>query len=201
MHFVPFTAIAIPFGRATDAPHDSLGGRYSWHWMPFEVGMGTKVLDQLYVGAYVNLGVGWEGSDRHTEARCEAGDDLDDDVSCSSVSVHGGVELRYTFAPSEPISGWVGYGIGVTSVSQTISDVGQYSETSTAQGIELARLSGGVDFRVKRGFGLGPYAVVSIGRFIHQRTEVRDTITFSGAIEDPAIHAWLCLGLRMVVFP
>jgi hypothetical protein len=201
MHLVPFTAIAFPFGNATDAPRDSLSGRYSWHWIPLEVGLGAKVLDQLYVGAYVNLGLGWEGGDQRTEARCEAGDDVDDDVSCSSVSVHGGIELRYTFAPSDSVTGWAGYGIGATSVTQTISDVGRYSETATAQGIELARLSGGLDFRIRRGFGLGPFAVVSVGRFVHQRTEINDAITFSGPIEDPAIHAWLCLGLRMVVFP
>jgi hypothetical protein len=136
-----------------------------------------------------------------TEARCEAGDGLDDDVSCSSVSFHGGVELRYTFAPAEPLTGWIGYGVGVTSATQTISDAGGYREVTTVQGFELARLSGGLDFRVKRGFGLGPYALLSLGRFEHQRTEIRDQVTYSGSIAEPSFHVWLGLGLRMVVFP
>jgi hypothetical protein len=85
--------------------------------------------------------------------------------------------------------------------SETISDEGRYRETSTASGIELARLSGGLDFRVKRGFGLGPFALLSIGRFGNQRTEIKNVVSHSGSIDDPALHAWLCLGLRMVVFP
>jgi hypothetical protein len=99
------------------------------------------------------------------------------------------------------MGGWVGYGIGVTSASQSISDAGRYSETSTAQGIELARLSGGLDFRLTRGFGMGPFASVSIARFTHERTEVRNLVTFSGNIDQPAVHAWLSIGLRMVIFP
>jgi hypothetical protein len=201
MHIVPFTGVAFPFGRASDAPRDSLSARYSWHWIPLELGLGAKIIDELYLGAYFNVGAGWEGSDSHTESRCEAGYGVDDDVSCSSVSVHGGIELRYTFTPAEPLSGWVGYGVGATSVTQSISDAGRYDESNTAQGIEFARLSGGLDFRVKRGFGLGPYALVSVGRFVHQRTEIRNDVTFSGAIPDPALHAWLALGLRIVVFP
>ena len=202
MHIVPFTGVAFPFGQATNAPRDSLSSRYSWHWVPLEIGLGAKVLDELYLGVYFNAGVGWEGSDVSTEARCEAGETvLDDDVSCSSVSFHGGVELRYTFTPADALSGWIGYGVGATSASQTISDAGRYREVTTAQGFELARLSGGLDFRVKRGFGLGPYALVSIGRFEHQRTEIQNKVTFSGAVDDPAFHVWLGVGLRIVVFP
>lgn len=201
MHFVPLTGLAFPLGDATGAPRDSLSARYSWHWVPLELGLGGKVSDSIYVGAYFNLGVGWEGSDPDTKARCEAGDDLDDDVSCSSVSGRGGVEIRYTFTPADATSGWVGYGIGGTFASQTISDEGRYRETTTATGIELARLSGGFDFRPKRGFGLGPYAIISLGRFTHQRTEIKNAEVHSGSIDDPALHAWVCLGLRLVVFP
>lgn len=201
MHFVPMTAVAFPFGSATGAPRDSLSGRYSWHWIPLELGLGAKLIDHLYVGAYFNFGVGWEGNDPDTERHCEAGSDLEDDVSCSSVSARGGIEVRYTFTPADAMTGWVGYGIGGTVASQTISDEGRYREVSTASGIELARLTGGLDFRVKRGFGLGPYAMVSIGRFLHQTTEIRNEVVSSASVDDPSLHAWLCLGLRMVVFP
>jgi hypothetical protein len=30
---------------------------------------------------------------------------------------------------------------------------------------------------------------------------MRDVVTFSGDIADPAFHAWLTVGLRMVIFP
>jgi hypothetical protein len=201
MHFVPMTAVIFPVGSATGASNDSLGSRYGWQWVPFELGLGAKVIDELYIGGYINVGVGTEGSDLSTAGRCDAGHDVIDDVSCSAVSVRLGIEARYSFTPAEPVSGWVGYGFGYTAASQTISDVGRYTETSTAHGLELARLTGGVDFRVKKGFGLGPYAMASIGRYSHARTEIRNVETSSSDIADPAVHAWLGVGLRMVIFP
>jgi hypothetical protein len=201
MHFVPMAAVSFPFGYATDARGDSLSARYGWQWMPLEVGLGAKLLEQLYLGGYLNVAVGSEGDDLHTQARCEAGSDVEDDVSCSATSVHLGLELRYTFTPAERLTGWVGYGAGITVGNQTISDAGRYSETATSQGFDWARISGGMDFRASRGFGMGPFATISIGSYIHQRTEISNIVTYSGEIEDAAMHAWLSVGLRMLVFP
>jgi len=201
MHIVPLTAAAFPFGSATNRRADVLSARYGWQWVPFEVGLGAKIIDALYLGAYLNVGVGSEGSDVTTERHCETGNDVEDDVSCSSVTFHAGVEARYSFMAAEAMNVWLGYGIGVTSASQRISDAGQYDETSTAQGIDLARLSAGLDFRFHRGFGLGPFAIVSIGRYTHERTTINNIVKFSGDIDDPALHGWASLGLRMVIFP
>lgn len=201
MHLVPLVAMSFPFGSATGERGDSLGARYSWQWVPFDIGLGAKVIDELYVGGYLNLGVGYEGSDLRTEDRCEAGGDVGDDVSCSSVNVHAGLEVRYTFAPAESATGWLGYGVGITAATQSISDAGRYEETSTVQGIDWARISGGLDFRFSHGFGMGPFGVFHVGRYTHQRTEMLDVATFSGDIADPAFHAWLTVGLRMVIFP
>ncbi|MDF3064616.1 MAG: hypothetical protein K0R38_217 [Polyangiaceae bacterium] len=201
MHFVPLSAFAVPLGDATAGRRDSLSGRYGWQWVPLELGLGAKVIDQLYLGAYVSLGVGYEGSDSRTSARCEAGNDVGDDVSCSSTTVHAGIEARYSFAAAESMNGWLGYGFGMTSGNQTISDAGRYRESTTARGLDVARLSGGLDFRPKKGFGLGPYGVFSVGRYLHTRTEIREDVTFSGDIDAKSFHAWLSIGLRMVVFP
>jgi hypothetical protein len=201
MHFVPLTAVLFPFGDATGERGDALSSRYGWQWMPLDIGLGAKISDEIYLGAYLNLAVGSEGSDLRTGSRCDAGADLEDDVSCSAVSVRAGIEARYTFTPGESVSGWVGYGIGITSGTQYISDAGRYSESSTARGIEVGRITGGLDFRTRRGFGLGPFAMLSVGRYVHQRSEIRDVPTFSGDIQNPDTHLWLGIGLRMVVFP
>lgn len=201
MHVVPFTAFAVPFGDATGARRDSLSGRYGWQWVPLDLGLGAKIIEELYVGAYVTVGVGYEGSDSRTERRCEAGQDVDDDVSCSSTTVHAGIEARYSFTPAESLNGWVGYGIGITTANQTISDEGRYRESTTARGLDFARLTGGLDFRPKKGFGLGPYAVVALGRYLHTRTEIREDVTFSGEIDAKAFHGWASIGLRFVVLP
>ena len=201
MHFVPLTGVLFPFGSATGARGDSLSNRYGWQWVPFEIGLGVKITDELYLGPYLSVGVGAEGSDLAVEKRCEAGDDVIDDVSCSAVSVRMGLEVRYTFTPAEQMSGWVGYGFGYSGGSQTISDEGRYTETETARGLELARLTGGLDFRLTRVFGLGPYAVASIGRYNAQRTEIRNGEASNRDIAEPATHVWLGLGLRMVILP
>jgi hypothetical protein len=201
MHFVPMTAVSFPFGSATGGRADDLSARYSWQWQPLELGLGAKIIDSLYLGGYFNFAVGWEGSDPDTAGRCERGDGVTDDVSCSSVSVHAGVEARYYFTPADAMTGWLGYGIGFTSGTQYISDAGRYSESSAARGIELGRISGGLDFRPSRGFGLGPYAVVSIGRYTNETTTIRNIETSSADIDNPALHAWLTAGLRMVIFP
>jgi hypothetical protein len=201
MYVSPLTMVSFPFGDATNEKRDQLSARYGWQWVPLDVGLGAKIIDELYIGAYLDVGVGYEGSDGHTEGRCEAGDGVEDDVSCSSTTVHAGFEAHYVFTPADALTGWIGYGAGVTSGSQTISDAGRYSEQTTARGYDLARISGGLNFRAKRGFGIGPVAMFSIGRYTHQRTEIENVATFSGDIDHPALHAWLALGFRMVIFP
>jgi hypothetical protein len=201
MHFVPFVGMAFPLGDTTDARGDSLGARYSWQWVPLQLGFGAKVTESLYIGAYLDTTLGYEGSDRATKQRCEAGDDIEDDVSCSSSSAHLGIEARYTLNPNETFAGWFGYGIGYTAASQRIFDAGRYEETSTVRGIEFARLSLGLDMRLSRGFGMGPVAVLSLGRYLEQETEINDYEASSEHIDDGAFHAWLMLGYRLVIFP
>lgn len=201
MYVTPVATVSFPMGDATAAKGDQLSARYAWQWVPLDIGLGAKVMEPLYVGAYINLGVGAEGSDSKTEGRCEAGDGVEDDMSCSSVTWHAGFEAQYTFSPAQSMSGWLGYGAGITTGSQTISDAGRYSETSTARGYDYARVSGGLSFRLTKGFGLTPFAMVTIGQYTHTRTEIHNIVKFSGAISDTALHAWLTLGLRVVIFP
>lgn len=175
MYIVAMTGVQfpLPFGAVSDAKGDTLGARYGWQWVPLELGLGSKIIDELYVGGYFSVSAGFEGHDQRVAARCEAGtDDVIDDVSCSSATVHAGIEVRYSFAPAERINGWVGYGFGYTGASQTISDDGRYSETSAVSGLDLARLTGGLDFRFTRGFGLEPYVAISMGRYSHRSTTI-----------------------------
>lgn len=201
MHVVPFVGMAFPLGDATGGRGDSLGARYGWQWVPLQLGFGAKVSESLYIGGYLDVSVGYEGSDQATKRRCEAGDDLEDDVSCSSSSAHLGVEARYTFNPTETFAGWLGYGIGYTAASQSISDAGRYEESSTVRGLEFARLSLGLDMRLSRGFGMGPFAMASFGRYLKQETLINGYEASSDSIDDQAFHCWLTIGYRLVIFP
>jgi hypothetical protein len=201
MHVVPFVGIAFPLGDTTGAQNDSLSARYGWQWVPLQLGFGAKITQSLYLGAYLDTSLGYEGSDRATRQHCEAGDGIEDDVSCSSSSAHIGVEARYTLNPDETFAGWIGYGIGYTAASQSISDAGRYEESSTVRGIEFARLSLGLDIRLSHGFGMGPYVGVSLGRYLNQETVINDYESSSDHIDDGAFHAWLTLAYRLVIFP
>ena len=196
MHIVPFAAVRIPVGKATGESGDSLAGRYAPQF-PLEVGVGAKVTETIYVGGYVGTSFGTEGNDARLEAHCESGER----VACSSRSFYGGVEGRYVFEAASTTPAWVGLGFGLTDAEEHISDGGAYSESVELLGLSLARLSGGIDYRFGRGFGLGVYGLVDVGSYFWTSTEVRGDRTFRGDVSSPAVHAWLGGGVRMVIFP
>jgi hypothetical protein len=193
--------LSFPLGDATGAPLDSLGARYAWQ-VPLGLDIGAKVTPNVFIGGYLVYAFGAEGSDALVEALCDDNDeDLENDVSCGASSLRLGLEVQYHFTPGEKMNGWVGYGAGFESASQYIKDQQQgYAETSRLSGYTYGQLSGGLDFRSKV-FGAGPYAELAIGRYTKASTEVNAEETASGDIADPAWHAWLSLGIRMVLFP
>lgn len=202
MHIVPLAAVTFPLGNTTGANGDQLASRYSTQWMPLDVGLGAKLSDTLYLGGYLNFTVGFAGDDPEVEQQCVDDDsDLNNEVECSSDSVRAGLELRYTFEPAERTTGWVGYGLGWTTASQKISDNVGYSERVTVTGVELGRLSAGFDWRATKGFGMGPLVMASVGRYLSTQTQIGADVTDERSIEDQAMHVWLTLALRLVIFP
>jgi hypothetical protein len=194
-------ALAFPLGDTTGAPRDSLAARYAWQ-VPVGLDIGAKVIPNLFVGGYFTYAFGAEGSDALVEALCnDDDDDLENDVSCSASSLRLGLEVQYHFTPGEKMNGWIGYGAGIESAWQRIEDSQQgYSERTRVSGYTVAQISGGLDLRSKV-VGAGPYAEVAISRYTKSSTEVNSVETASGDIEDQAWHAWLSIGIRMVLFP
>ena len=195
------TGLSFPVGEASGAPQDALGARYAWQ-VPLALDIGAKIGPSIFVGVFFHIGFGGEGSDTLVEALCNDDDeDLENDVSCSVITLRLGLEAQYHFMPAERLNPWLGYGAGFESASQTIRDTAHgYAETHTASGLTYAQIGGGFDFRSKV-FGAGPYAEVALGRFAKSTTEVDGIETDSGDITDSAWHAWVSLGLRMVLFP
>jgi hypothetical protein len=200
MHLV--TGVMVPFGSVSDAPGDDLGSRYAWQ-VPFEVGLGAKATDRLYIGGYLGFSIGAEGSDSRVEQACDDSDNnLDNEITCNTSTLRAGVEVRYFFTPAADSSPWLGYGIGFSSATETIHDRARgRKESTTASGYELARLGFGVDFRLSRVVGMGPTLVAAVGRYSHTRTEVNNDETFDGDLDDPRFHVWGTLGFRLVFFP
>ena len=56
---------------------------------------------------------------------------------------------------------------------------------------------GGVDFRLSRAFGIGPFVDLSVARF----SSGHDDLVGDFDIPNKATHEWLTLGVRAVIFP
>jgi hypothetical protein len=196
------TGLTFPAGRASGASGDALGARYAWQW-PFELGLGAKPSEHVYVGGYFVFGLGAEGSDSRVARACvDKDNDLNNDVSCSAYSLHAGIEARWTFSPDRRTTPWLSYGAGPTLASQNIDDrPSARSETTTVTGWDFARVGLGLDLRAARAVGLGPYVGVAFGRYLHTKTEVNGVTTYDGAIDQAAWHSWISVGARIVLFP
>ncbi len=194
------TGAAFPVGDATGNRGDQLGRRYAWQ-VPFAIGLGGKITEAIYVGGYFGLAFGAEGSDLTTESACRDRDDnFQNDIACSALSLQLGLEGIYYFRPAERWSPWLGYGFGIEASQETIEDrVRKYREEQFSSGYTVAKLSVGVDRR--SAVGIGPFGEIAVGRFTHVRTDVNDAEVASGSISSQAFHAWITLGLRLVVAP
>jgi hypothetical protein len=116
-----------------------------------------------------------------------------------------GIEATYSFLPDRRWNPWVGSGIGVEWFASSLEDpLVQHSESTTNRGFTLA-LSTGIDRRSLVGFG--PLLEAAVGEFTHRETEVGPVLgaassdKHSGPIHHPALHAWILVGLRLVLNP
>lgn len=170
-----------PFGKISDddgAASNYAGGQF----MLLDLGIGGKIGKFFYLGAYLSLaGGGSAASDCNT---------------CTSGSAHIGIEGQYFFRPSAKWDPWIGYGLGVEGVS---ADLGP-SRTVLYTGFEFARLQAGVDARLTRAFGLGPYAGFSFSRYTDRDVQIGNSESKTN-IDHRTTHGWFSIGLRFVIFP
>jgi len=191
--------VVFPMGHASDEGIDSLGGRYAWQ-LPIVLDLGARFLESYFAGVYLGIGFGSTGSDARLEAAC-TDDDVDgvNDITCNVVSLRAGIEASYSFMPGEKMNPWLGYGFGYETTTATYTDNERgYKESVTSSGLTFAQLAFGLDMR--RSIGVGPFVEAAIGQFNDTTTEIGDE-RYEVDIDDKAIHAWVMLGLRLVVNP
>ena len=155
--------------------------------------IGAKLTNNAFVGGYLGLGFGGAGG--KTADGC---DRLS--VSCSAVSVHLGVEAKYGFIPDGLVNPWLGYGIGLEVSHLSLSGDGD-SSSATLTGFEFGHFMGGVDFRVSRVFGIGPFVDFSLAQFSSSSVSGSGSGTTDGSITDKALHSWLTIGANVTFFP
>lgn len=154
--------------------------------------VGIRVTPNVVVGLIVGAGFGGAaGSFKNT---CDA-----IHVSCSATSLHLGIEGQYHFQPSDRLNPWVGYGFALESNDVGGKVGGKYNGVGFS-GLEFARLTAGVDYRVSRLVAFGPFLDFSLGQYTSGH------VTTAGVVADEdvtptALHSWLTLGLRVVFLP
>lgn len=189
----------VPFGKATGEEGDTQKSRYSTQ-LAWEIALGGKPTPSLYIGGYAGAWGGAEGDDPYARTLCREG--ADRDVDCDSYSSRVGAEIQWHFIPAGGVNPWIGYGLAYEWASESITDdVAGRTEESWVHGMQFGRLQAGLDIRLGKVFGLGPYVQAEFGRYVHQTTEVYGKETHSGDIENKALHGWFGTGLRLVLFP
>jgi hypothetical protein len=156
--------------------------------IPFIVDIGAKVIPQLFLGGYFGLAFGGEAG--QVKAQCEA-----NGGACISVGVDIGIEAQYHFLPAGSVNPWIGDGIGFESLSVS-SGESNSDNNVTLGGFQWGRLMTGVDFRLNRTFGVGPFVDLSFGNYSSIKTG-----SVSTDISPSSTHEWLTLGARFVFFP
>jgi hypothetical protein len=193
------TGYAVPMGKArggsnpsgsTDgvAMSDAFSGQ-----VPIFIEIGGKVIPNLFVGGYLGLGFG--GAAGQFDTLCSQGG-----LTCVTVGVRFGAEIQYHLLPGEKANPWVGYGFGFESVALGMSANGQ-TFTDSFGGLEFAHLMGGIDFRLGRAFGIGPFVDFSLGQYTRYHAEGPGLPSQDGDVQTTAMHEWLAFGARGTFFP
>jgi hypothetical protein len=184
------TGFAVPTGEISKGRKmsDAFAGQ-----VPFVVDVGAKPIPALFLGGYLGLNFG--GAAGSSRSACDALD-----ATCLGATFRVGLELAYHFLPAGSVNPWLGYGIGVESSGVSGAHGGDRISESYA-GWELAHLMGGLDFRVNRGFGVGPFIDFSVGTYTRQQFTQSGQLDIKSDIADTASHQWLTFGVRFVLFP
>lgn len=160
---------------------------YGWQ-LPIFFDIGGKPNKYLFIGGYLGLAFGG-GSDDNVSCRPSG---------CFSVSARLGAQIQYHIAPDDRVNPWIGYGIGYQSLALA-NDTVAGDATTTVHGWEYGRFMVGLDVRISRGFGIGPYFDFSVGEYLRQNVTVRGVESSSSL--SSAAHYWITVGPRFVIFP
>jgi hypothetical protein len=115
-----------------------------------EVDLGYRIIPQLLIGVY------------GTVAKNQHGDALDNDTSVLAATA--GVQAAWHLRPTAAIDPWVSLGTGWKGLWLS-PDSGK---TTGLQGLELARLQVGADYRITQDIAIAPVIGGSVSMFVSQ---------------------------------
>jgi hypothetical protein len=205
----PAAPLQPPSERAADRPGVSVGLRVAWGFpigsvatddrlgsnfsgiLPIWFDAGYRISPAIYVGGYFQWAVGFISSDVCVAPL----------TACSGDDVRFGLNLHWHVksalgagAWAEEFDPWLGVGAGYEIASITLERGGDKSKVNY-RGFEFASLQVGGDYLGLGSMRLGPFVSFSLGEYTRTTVSVPTGPT-SHSINDPALHAWLMLGLR-----
>jgi hypothetical protein len=175
------TGYSIPLGNAANGlkMSDAFGGQ-----VPVILDIGGKPIPNLFIGGYLGLGFGGCGAQ------------VQSNTGCLSDSLTIGAEIMYSILPDSRFNPWIGYGIGLAA-----SAIATNNESVGLGGVDFGHFMGGLDFRLTRGFGIGPFVDFGLGQYSSVNETVNNGPTVDGTVNGKALHEWLLLGAKFTIFP
>ena len=166
-HAVPSVKNAFEIGVATGYTQGGgkLGGNMgsledvSGPGGAVEVDLGYRILPHLSIGAY------------GTFSKYERGDDLANDTDVLGATA--GLQAVLHARPARSVDPWVSLGTGWKGLWLDPQD----GKTTSLQGLELARLQLGVDYRVSKDVAIAPVIGGSLSTFISQDSDMTTDLT------------------------
>ncbi len=179
---------AIPMGEALDGSDlsDGISGA-----IPLTLDIGYRVIEPLFVGAYLGYGFGMIGDE---DELCEL-----DGVDCSVSTFDLGVQAQYHFDPGSGMDVWAGGGLGYESLSTSIEGSGA-EISGTFSALPQIMLQAGLDFGDEK-MGYGPFLRFTHATYSSVSADCSGDATCVDGDEDipddaQAGHQWLTIGVR-----
>lgn len=124
-----------------------------------ELDLGYRIIPQLSVGAY------------GTFSKYQHGDSVPS--STDVIGATAGVKAAWHFRPERSIDPWVSLGTGWKGLWLDPSS----GKTTSLQGLELARLQVGADYRITKDIAVAPVVGGSLSMFISQDSPMTSDLT------------------------
>lgn len=150
--------------------------------------LGVRVTPQLLLGGTLGFGLGDPGP--RFDAACSGSS------RCGAWSARVGLLAHWDFAPWSQVSPWIAYGFGFSAAGASGDEPGARFDYTYA-GIDLGRLSAGLDFRTRGPVALGLFAEWTFGVYRGYRWSEQDVTVADGSIRNPTVHQWFSIGPRI----
>ncbi len=167
----------------------TLGGGYAQGWGG--IGSGQRDLTDLTSGGgELQLGLGWRIDPRFMVGVYGTGGYYATRTATSGANIWtatAGVQGNYHFMPMNEWDPWIGLSSGWRGM--WIHDIG----TDSWHGLDVAKLTAGVDYRVSSQFAISPYASAGLTTFLTQKFAGQSE--FSN-VHSPDVNVWLAAGIQ-----